>query len=117
MRKVLLPIDNAGIGRQASTRKVPPELSLRVDCIPATITDFSQRTSNETRASRQERKAVAKRAKLAFIPTYEPRYERMKSLLNRQEAPRGLFRKPCLAGMCVLALAVFGRVALDAQDN
>ena len=37
----------------------------------------------------EERKARAERAKLAIIPRYEPRYERMKLLPNRLEAPHG----------------------------
>ncbi len=107
--------------QQDSTGKVPPELSLRVDCIPAEITDFSRATSKKTGASLGKRKGPAERAKLAinpmYEPTYEPRYERMNPLLKWLEAPHGQFRRPWLAAICMVALAVFGAGTIKAQDN
>ena len=117
MRKVSLPGDKHKIGAAGSTGKVPPELSLRVDCIPAPITDFGRAASKKTGASQEEREASAKRAKLAIIPTNEPGNERMKPLLNWLESTHGSFRRLWLAGICVLALAVFGVASLEGQDN
>src|SRR5579863_7348532 len=119
MRKVLLPIEKAGYMQQDSTGKVPPELSLRDDCIPAEITDFGQTTSNKTRASLGRHMAPAERAKLAINPmnepTYEPRYERMKTHLKWLEAQRGKVRGPWLAGACMVVLAVFSAGTIKAQ--
>ena len=101
MQKVVLPIENAEVADQVSSREVPLVLSLTVDCIPAWMTLSDQATSKKPRASLEERKAPAKRAKLAFIP----RCDQMKSLLHRsqQHGPFPRFR----AAICVLVLAGF----------
>jgi Ca-activated chloride channel homolog len=114
---VLLPLDNARFAWQAPTGKVPAELSLRVDCIPATITDLGEAPSNKARVCDEEGGARAEHAKLAIILGYEPRYELMKPLFSRVEAPHERFRRPSLMGICVLALAFLSVGSSEAQDN
>jgi Ca-activated chloride channel homolog len=99
------------------TDKVPAKLSLRVDCIPATITDLGKAASNKATVYDEEGGARAEHAKLAIILRYEPRYELMKPLFNRVEAPHERFRRPRLTGICVLALAFLSVGSSGAQDN
>src|SRR6201998_1883796 len=111
MQKVLLPIDKAGFGRYVSAGKVPPRLSLRVDCIPVRMTDLGPMPSNKPEVCAEGRKASAGRATLAIIP----RYERMNRPPIWLEAPRRSSVKAWLAVcVCVLALYVPG---INAQDN
>jgi Ca-activated chloride channel homolog len=65
----------------------------------------------------EQREARADRAKLAIIPRYEPRYERMNPFPNRVEAPNERVRSRWLAGICAFALGVFSAGPSGAQDN
>jgi Ca-activated chloride channel family protein len=113
MRKELLPIEKAEFALEFQNVEVPPELLLRVDCIPAWMTDFDQATSKKTRASLEERKASAERANIAFIP----RCELMKPLLHQSEVSCGFSRMLMRTTICVLALFLFCLTALLAQDD
>jgi Ca-activated chloride channel family protein len=69
------------------------------------------------RSSLGESKAAAERAKLAIIPTYEPRYERMHSLVKWLDAPHGAFRRPSVAVICAFVLVFLAGGTTNAQDN
>jgi Ca-activated chloride channel homolog len=117
MRNVLLPVEKAGFGRQAATGKVPPDLSLRVDCNAAAITDFSRAPSKKTRALRGQGGRPAQHAKLAIIPTHEPRFKRMYPLHQWLDVPQGALRTPRMALTCAIAILFFAAGTLGAQDN
>src|SRR6185312_2305284 len=100
MRTGLLPEQETEFAPQIRYVEVPLELSLRVDCIPAQMTDFRETTSKKLRASVEKRGASPDRANIAFII---PWCETMKSLLHRSEVPHGSNRVPRRTVICLVA--------------
>ena len=113
MRTGLLPEPLREFAPEISYVEVPKELSPRVDCIPARMTDFGEATSKKTRASVEKRRASPGHANIAFIPWCEL----MKPLLHRSEVSRGSSRVPRIAALYLLALAGFCASSLWAQDD
>jgi len=114
MRTGLLPEQETEFAPQIRYVEVPLELSLRVDCIPAQMTDFREATSKKLRASVEKRGASPDRANIAFII---PWCETMKPLLHRSEVPHGSNRAPRRTVICLVALAGFCVTSVLAQDD
>lgn len=93
--------------------EVPSELSLRVDCIPAPMTDFRQATSKKTEASLEGRKAPAERANIAFIP----RCERMNPVLTWSNAPQKPICRSWLAAILICGMVLLCASLTRAQDD
>src|SRR3569832_226659 len=88
MRTGSLPEQKAEFVPQIRYVEVQMGLSLRVDCIPARMTDFGKATSKKTRASVEKRRPSPERANIAIIPWGEP----MIPLLHRPEVAHGSIR-------------------------
>src|SRR3954469_17395411 len=113
MRTGLLPEQETEFAPEIRYVEVPLELSVRVDCIPAQMTDLREATSKKTRASLEKRSASPGHANIAFIPWCE----HMNRLLHRSEVPRGSNRAKRHTMTFVLALACFCISRASAQDD
>jgi len=109
----MLPEQQRQFALEICYAEVPLELSVRVDCTPAPITDYGEATSKKTRASVEKRRASPGHANIAFIPWCEL----MKTLLHRSEVSPGLIRAPRLAWIALLAITAFGTPRIHAQDD